>query len=161
MIWPASGSSSPAITRRSVDLPLPLGPSNAVNEPSGIATETSSSATNSPNFFVTSTTVIPISGCLLLRPEQPHREDGEQRDQREHDRRREGARGVEPLELRLHVERQRFGLALDPPGDDADGAELADRARGGEDDAVADGPANRRQRYAAKDGERPGAERLR
>ncbi len=30
---PASGCSSPAITRSSVDLPLPLGPSSAVSEP--------------------------------------------------------------------------------------------------------------------------------
>ncbi len=30
---PSSGCSSPAITRSSVDLPLPLGPSSAVSEP--------------------------------------------------------------------------------------------------------------------------------
>jgi hypothetical protein len=45
---PESGVSSPAMTRRSVDLPEPLGPSRAVSEPSGIARETSSSAAKSP-----------------------------------------------------------------------------------------------------------------
>ena len=43
---PQSGVSSPAITRSSVDLPLPLGPSSAVSDPAGTSTETSSSATN-------------------------------------------------------------------------------------------------------------------
>ena len=50
---PESGCSSPAITRRSVDFPLPLGPSNAVSEPLGTSTETSSSAVKSPKRFVT------------------------------------------------------------------------------------------------------------
>ena len=44
--------------RSSVDLPEPLGPSSAVSEPSGISSETSSSATKSPNRFVTSRTAI-------------------------------------------------------------------------------------------------------
>jgi hypothetical protein len=39
--------------RRSVDLPLPLGPSNAVSEPAGTATDTSSSAMNDPNVLLT------------------------------------------------------------------------------------------------------------
>ena len=38
--------------RSSVDLPEPLGPSTAVSEPSGISSETSSTATKSPNRFV-------------------------------------------------------------------------------------------------------------
>ena len=50
---PESGVSSPAITRRSVDLPLPLGPSSAVSESLSTLIETSSSATKSPNRFVT------------------------------------------------------------------------------------------------------------
>ena len=48
---PESGCSRPAITRSSVDLPLPLGPSRAVSEPSGTSIETSSRATKSPNCF--------------------------------------------------------------------------------------------------------------
>jgi hypothetical protein len=46
---PASGASSPAITRSSVDLPEPLGPSSAVKLPSGTEIETSSRATKSSN----------------------------------------------------------------------------------------------------------------
>ena len=42
---PASGASSPAMIRSSVDLPEPLGPSSAVSEPSGTSSETSSRAT--------------------------------------------------------------------------------------------------------------------
>ena len=42
---PLSGLSRPAITRSSVLLPLPDGPSSAVSEPSGTVTVTSSSAT--------------------------------------------------------------------------------------------------------------------
>ena len=50
---PASGCSRPAMTRSSVDLPLPLGPSSAVSEPSGTSTETSSSAVKAPKRLVT------------------------------------------------------------------------------------------------------------
>ena len=57
---PESGSSSPAITRSNVDLPLPLGPSSAVSDPSGIATETSCSAVKPLNCLLTSTTAMPI-----------------------------------------------------------------------------------------------------
>src|SRR3954470_1485506 len=62
--WPESGCSSPAITRRSVDLPLPLGPSSAVRPPSGTSMETSSSATKSPNRLVTFLTAMAMSGLL-------------------------------------------------------------------------------------------------
>ena len=58
---PVSGFSSPAMTRSSVDLPPPLGPSSAVSEPSGISTETSSRATKSPNCLVTLSALIAIS----------------------------------------------------------------------------------------------------
>ncbi len=39
--------------RRSVDLPEPLGPSSAVSEPPSTSSDTSSSATKSPNTFET------------------------------------------------------------------------------------------------------------
>ena len=55
---PASGASRPAITRSSVDLPEPLGPSSAVSEPSCTSSETSSSARNAPNCLVTPSTEI-------------------------------------------------------------------------------------------------------
>jgi ABC-type tungstate transport system substrate-binding protein len=48
----------PAITRRSVDLPLPLGPSSAVSEPLSTLIDTSSSATKSPKRLATWLTVI-------------------------------------------------------------------------------------------------------
>ena len=46
------------MTRSSVDLPEPLGPSSAVSEPSGTSSETSSSARKSPKRFVTASTEI-------------------------------------------------------------------------------------------------------
>jgi hypothetical protein len=55
---PESGVSSPAMTRSSVDLPDPLGPSSAISDPLGTETETSSSATNSPKRLVTLRTSI-------------------------------------------------------------------------------------------------------
>src|SRR5205085_2447427 len=58
---PESGVSSPAITRSSVDFPLPLGPSSAVSEPGATASETLSSATYSPKRFVTCWTAMAIS----------------------------------------------------------------------------------------------------
>ena len=64
------------------------------------------------------------------------------------------------LELRLHVERQCLRAALDLPGDDADRAELADRAGRCEHDAVGDRRANGRQGDLAEHLERPGTEGL-
>src|SRR5260221_11890209 len=79
---PASGRSSPAITRRSVDLPLPLGPRRAVSEPLSTSSETSSSATNSPNRLLTLRASIATD--LLLGWQQGHQQQGhdsERRDQ--------------------------------------------------------------------------------
>src|SRR3954447_3423013 len=61
---PSSGCSSPAITRSSVDFPLPLGPRSAVSPPSGTSMETSSRATKSPNRLVTFLTEMAMSGLL-------------------------------------------------------------------------------------------------
>src|SRR6186997_2065169 len=141
--WPASGRSSPAITRRSVDLPLPLGPSSAVSEPSGIASETASSAVKPLNCLLTSTTEMPTSVLLWL--EDAQRDHDCDRDQRQHHGRRVGPGGVEAVELGLDEQRQRLRLALDVAGDGADRAELADRAGGGQHDAVGDGRADRRK----------------
>ena len=41
------------MTRSSVDLPPPLGPSSAVSEPDGMSTETSSRAAKSPKLLLT------------------------------------------------------------------------------------------------------------
>ena len=71
--------------------------------------------------------------------------EDEDRQDREQDRRRVGARDVEVVVLVLDEEGERLGLARDLARDDRDRAELAERAGGGEDDAVGDAPADRRQ----------------
>src|SRR5690242_21786510 len=93
---PPSGTSSPAITRRSVDLPLPLGPSSAVSEPLSTDSETSSSATKSPKSLETLRASIATS-------EHRHREERCDRQEREQHGRRVRARLVEVLVRRLHV----------------------------------------------------------
>ena len=55
---PESGTSRPAITRSSVDLPEPLGPSSAVSLPSGASIEMSSRAAKSPKRLETDSTEI-------------------------------------------------------------------------------------------------------
>ena len=55
---------------------------------------------------------------------------------------------VEVLEALLDEQRERLGLAGDAARDDAHRAELADRARRGQHDAVGDAPADGRQRDA-------------
>src|SRR5690349_10290151 len=132
---PASGCSSPAITRSRVDLPDPLGPSRAVSPPSGTLIETSSSATKSPKRLVTSLTVMAISGLLFdglwdehagsrqvpvvtllgvgtpSRPllQEVHAEQDEQGEDRQQQPRRVRARDVEVVELVLYEDRQRLG----------------------------------------------------
>src|SRR5919109_1725472 len=66
-ISPAVTSSSPARSRRIVDLPQPDGPTSTMNSPSRISSETSSTATtSSSNTFVTpSRTIVAISLSLL------------------------------------------------------------------------------------------------
>src|SRR5579859_4344493 len=136
---PASGVSSPAMTRSSVDLPLPLGPSRPVSDPLSTEMDTSSSATNSPNRFVT----LRASIATLHHRHEKERRDGEKREQH-----RRGVRAglVEVLVRRLDVLREGLGAPGDPAGHDADGAELAERARRREDDAVRDRPPDRRER---------------
>ena len=52
-ISPDVGFSSPATIRRAVVLPHPDGPTKTMNSPSAIASDRSSTATTSPNRFVT------------------------------------------------------------------------------------------------------------
>jgi len=59
-ILPESGISKPAISRSSVDLPEPDGPSNATREPDSIFKLTRSSAWKLPNCFDTFSTTMPI-----------------------------------------------------------------------------------------------------
>src|SRR3954452_18310052 len=160
--WPASGCSSPAITRSRVDFPDPLGPSSAVSPPSGTLIETSSSATKFPKRLVTSLTVMAISGLLfdglwdehagssevlavtllgvgaarrsLLKEVQA--EQDQQGEDREHQPRRIRAGGVEAVDLVLYENRQGLGLAVAVTGDDGHGPELAEGPRRGQHDAV-------------------------
>src|SRR5262245_25732759 len=141
---PESGGSRPAITRSSVDLPLPLGPSSATRPPCSTFNETESSAWKSPKRFETLCTSIAIGGALLgfqhaHRDERQDREGGEQHGRGIRSGQVERRIGV------LDVGRQRLRLADDAAGDDADGPELAEAARGGQDDAVGDRPADRRK----------------
>src|SRR4051794_32931222 len=166
---PASGCSSPAITRSRVDFPDPLGPSNAVSPPSGTLIETSSSATKFPKRLVTSLTVMAISGLLFdglwdehagsrevpavtllgvgaaRRPllKEVHAEQDQQGEDREHQPGRIGAGDVEVVELVLYEDRQGLGLPVSVTGDDGHGAELAERPRRREHDAVREPPPDR------------------
>src|SRR5689334_19254341 len=126
------------MTRSRVDLPPPLGPSSAVSEPDGMSTETSSSATNSPNFLVMRRASIPMSG--LLGPEEVHDEQREDRQRGQRERHGVGVRLLEVLEALLDVEGGRLGLADDPARHNRHRAELAEAAGQREDDAVRDAP---------------------
>src|SRR5215218_10473330 len=143
--------------RKSVDLPLPLGPRRTVSEPPAIASETLSSAAYSPNRLLTRRTAIAIG--RLLSAEEVHCEQGQHGEEGKHDRRRVGAHTIEILEAVLDVEGQRFSAALDLAGYDRDGAELAQGPRGRQDNAVRDPPADRGQRHAPEGREGRGAER--
>src|SRR5215210_6616299 len=148
---PESGCSRPAMTRKSVDLPLPLGPRSAVREPLAIASETLSRATKLPNRFVTLRTAIAIR---LLLSEQVHRQKSQDSQHREDDGRRVRPDGVERLEALVDVQRQRLRSTGQPTRDDGDCAVLAEGTRGREDDAVGEAPANRGQRHAPERRER-------
>ena len=65
LIRPDVGSSSPATIRRVVVLPQPDGPSRAKKDPRGIVNVRSSTATKSPNRFVT------LSSCRSPLPSSP------------------------------------------------------------------------------------------
>src|SRR5947208_14766628 len=148
---PLSAFSRPAMTRRSVDLPLPLGPRSAVSDPAGTSRLTSSRATKSPKRLLTLRTVIAISWLAVLSGvEQVHQEQGREGDHRQLERRRVGRDVVEVLVLLRDPQRQRLGLADHVARDDGDRAVLADRAGGREDDAVDDAPADRREGDAAE-----------
>src|SRR6476620_10675037 len=72
---PADVSSSPAISRSSVDLPHPEGPTRTMNSPSCTASETSSIAWTPPaNSLVTWSTTISAISCL---PSSFHRAGGQ------------------------------------------------------------------------------------
>src|SRR5712691_9547858 len=72
-IWtsPAVTSSSPATIRRIVDFPHPEGPTRTMNSPSPISSDTRSTATTSPNSFVTSSRTI-LATALPLPVAHPN-----------------------------------------------------------------------------------------
>ena len=145
--------------RSSVDLPEPLGPSSAVSEPSGISSETSSSATKSPNDLrdvANGDHASSLRGLIaVIASSVASAMNGEQRGR--------GVRAgeVEVLEALLDEQRERLGLARDLARDDGHRAELADAAGDREHDAVGDAPADRRQRDAPERLPAAGAERRR
>ena len=90
-------------------------------------------------------------GCSPSSPvgrataQEVHRKQDEDGQHRKQDRSCVGAGDVEVVVLVLDEERQRLGLARDPARDDGDRAELAERARARQHDAVGHAPADRRQ----------------
>ena len=143
-------------------MPLPLGPSSAVSEPLAIASETLSSATKLPNRFVTWRTAIAIgdspfrSGYGLRRfiasrvmiASTASTTEAVYAPTRSNASKRSSTCSVSVSVLPAIL-----------PGDDGDRAELAERARRREDDAVRDAPADRRQRDLARTSQRRRAER--
>src|SRR3954469_211318 len=100
---PASAVSRPAMTRSRVDLPPPLGPSRAVNDPDGISTETSSRATKSPKRLVMLMASIPMSS-LVLRAEDVHDQQGAHGQPGQQEGAGEGRRLVEVVVRPVHEE---------------------------------------------------------
>src|SRR4051794_12245936 len=155
---PASATSRPAITRRSVDLPLPLGPRSAVSEPLATSIETSSSATKSPKRFVTLRAS--MAKAVLSLSEERHQQKRNDRDGGENDRRSIGSGLVRAvLVCGLDILRHRLRPVGEAAGDDRHRAEFTQCAGERQDDAVHDRPLNRRERDAPKDRERAGAQR--
>src|SRR5437868_2587226 len=73
---PAFCRSSPAMTRRSVVLPHPLGPRKQTNSPSATASETSASATTASNFLaIERSSTAGVVTALLRVPLRPLGED--------------------------------------------------------------------------------------
>src|SRR5258706_14727952 len=149
------------MTRSSVVLPEPEGPSRATSSPAGTSRLTPFSAVKPPNRLVTLLTSMLMSYSLLvaLVQDAPARglpfDDalGAERHQRQQgqERRRGEGRGVLVFVVEdLHVQRQRVGQPPDVAGDDGDRAELPHRPRVAEDHAVEQAPLDVRERDAKK-----------
>src|SRR5688572_1312526 len=122
---PRSGDTMPAITRNSVLLPLPDGPSSATISPAATCRPIASSTTRSPKRTVTSSTASTLTG--------PRGQVDDQHDQdRRHcqDRREcEGLRLEDPAgPAEEALDRQRQGL-LARAAEKARGTELPERDR--------------------------------
>ena len=124
----ASGVSSPAMTRSSVDLPLPLGPSSAVSEPLAIASDTSVERDELTEALRHLATAIAIGGSPFGRGLNRFIDEQRQQGQdREHHRGGVGADEVERLVPLVDVQRKGLGTAGETAGDDRHRAELAER----------------------------------
>src|SRR5215470_2808190 len=93
-ISPASGAMKPAISRRRVVFPHPLGPSRVVICPSGTARETLATASTAPKRLLTSTSSTWASPIDHSREEArpPRRPPGQEDDQEGHGQERGGQR---------------------------------------------------------------------
>src|SRR4051812_26257806 len=131
---PESGSSSPAIMRRTVLLPEPLGPRSAVMAPSAAEKLTLSTARNDPNDFVRSlTSMVPVTGRpfpgsamfaeTFGRLDADEHDDGEEPERQCHD---VALIVLELIECAEDEQRRRLGTALEQPADDKHSAYLAD-----------------------------------
>src|SRR5215210_5118652 len=109
------------MTRSSVDLPPPDGPSRAVSDPPAIVTLTSSRATKVPNCFVTLWTEMVMVLPFPIGAKQVDRDEHEDCYGGEYERHRVCGWLVEVLEALLDEERRRLSLAEDAPGDHRDG----------------------------------------
>ena len=149
------GRSSPAITRSSVDLPPPLGPSRAVSEPSGTSSDTSSSATKSPKRLETrfdddAHACRPSLGLMTFMASS-----GDQRQQRQDDRRRRRRRSGRSAEKRSSTCSVAVSVRPDSlPDTTLTAPNSPERPRGGEHHAVGHAPADRGQRHAEEGLER-------
>src|SRR6058998_2065817 len=130
-ISPASGRRKPAISRSSVVLPQPLGPSSVVNRPSGMSSDTAATAVTGPKCFVTassSTWALSTDESREERPapgEAPGGGDDEQGEGQKGGRQRgRGLQAVVPDQTE-----DRKGGDLGPRRDEEDrDAQVGDRA---------------------------------
>src|SRR6266545_3227652 len=110
-ISPVSGPSSPAMIRRSVDLPDPLGPRSAVREPPSTSRETSSTATKSPKRLDTLRTRMDMAlRRLLPGADRGHCDEDDDRHDRQHDRDCVRAGEIKALVPLLDAEGRSLGL---------------------------------------------------
>src|SRR3954462_8824790 len=127
---PGPAAPSPPITRRSVVLPEPEGPSSATSSPESIRTETLSSPTTLPQRLQTSRTsmlMVPPFGGDSPFDDLPcdERHDADEREEGGH---REGADLVVLVVENLDVERHRVRAAAHVTRDHRDRTELAGSA---------------------------------
>src|SRR6266545_1123342 len=166
---PSVGISSPAIMRKTVVLPPPLGPSSATSSPSLTEKPTWLTAATWPNFLLTFLSSMlmrsgrGVLGAFVIAFLFPFQEafdpEGAQREQREQARHGEGGGAVVFVVELFHPQRHGIRQARDVAGDDRDRAEFAHRAGVAKDDAVEQAPFHRGQGHVPEGLPSAGAER--